>query len=105
MFVTIELRMLTLTAVLSIAQVIATSYAASLQRGYLWAASTRYEETPPLRGVARRLDRALHNVVETPRRLPPSSSQRTFRALTMRSPSGVRDDCRRSDFGVMATAP
>ena len=87
---TIELRMLAPSVVLGIAQVIAALYAASLQRGYRWSASLKDEETPPQRGVARRLDRALRNFVETFRRLPPSSSQRTFRTRTMRSPSGVR---------------
>ncbi len=63
--VTIELWVLTLSVVLGIAQVIAASHAASLQRGYRWTASSRDEETPPLRGVAGRLDRALRNFLET----------------------------------------
>jgi uncharacterized MAPEG superfamily protein len=88
--VTIELRILAHSAVLGIAQVIAALYAASLQRGYRWSASLKDEETPPPRGVAGRPDRALRNFVETFRRLPPSSSQRTFQRRTMRSPSGMR---------------
>jgi hypothetical protein len=117
-----ELRILAHSAVLGIAQVIAALYAASLQRGYRWSANLKDEETPPPRGVAGRPDRALRNFVETFRRLPPSSSQRTFQRRTMRSPSGVRlyfwdpfahlehrddrprADHRRSGFGVMATA-
>ena len=60
-----ELRLLTLTAVLGIVQIIAASHAASLQRGYRWTASPRDEKVEPLRGVAGRLDRALRNFVET----------------------------------------
>ncbi len=61
----VELRMLTLSVVLGIVQIIAASHAASLQRGYRWAASPRDEKVDPLRGVAGRLDRALRNFVET----------------------------------------
>ena len=61
----VELRMLTLSVVLGIVQIIAASHAASLQRGYRWTASPRDEEVEPLRGVAGRLDRALRNFVET----------------------------------------
>ncbi len=57
--------MLTLSVVLGIVQIIAASHAASLQRGYRWTASPRDEKTPPLRGVAGRLDRALRNFLET----------------------------------------
>jgi uncharacterized MAPEG superfamily protein len=62
---TVELRMLTLSVVLGIVQIVAASHAASLQRGYPWTASSRDGEVPPLRGVAGRLDRALRNFVET----------------------------------------
>ena len=61
----VELRMLTLSVVLGIAQIIAASHAASLQRGYRWTASPRDAKVEPLRGVAGRLDRALRNFVET----------------------------------------
>jgi uncharacterized MAPEG superfamily protein len=57
--------MLTLGAVLGLVQIIAASHAASLQRGYRWTSSPRDEPTPPLRGVAGRLDRALRNYLET----------------------------------------
>jgi uncharacterized MAPEG superfamily protein len=57
--------MLTLSVVLGVVQIIAASHAASLQRGYRWTASPRDEQSPPLRGVAGRLDRALRNFVET----------------------------------------
>jgi len=63
--VTIELRMLTFSVVLGVVQIIAASHAASLQRGYRCTAGARDEETPPLRGVAGRLDRALRNFLET----------------------------------------
>src|SRR5215212_8176959 len=63
--VSVELRMLTLSVVLGIVQIIAASHAASLQRGYRWTASPRDEKVEPLRGVAGRLNRALRNFVET----------------------------------------
>ena len=61
----VELRMLTLSVVLGILQIIAASHAASLQRGYRWTASPRDAKVEPLRGVAGRLDRALRNFSET----------------------------------------
>ena len=57
--------MLALAVVLGLAQIVAASHAASLQRGYRWTAGPRDEPTPPLRGVAGRLDRALRNFLET----------------------------------------
>jgi uncharacterized MAPEG superfamily protein len=57
--------MLTLGVVLGLVQIVAASHSASLQRGYRWTASPRDEPTPPLRGVAGRLDRALRNFLET----------------------------------------
>ena len=60
----VELRLLTLSVVLGIVQIIAASHAASLQRGYRWTASPRDEKVEPLRGVAGRLNRALRNFVE-----------------------------------------
>src|SRR5215218_7719691 len=63
--VSVELRMLTFSVVLGLAQIITASHAASLQRGYRWSASPRDEKMPPLRGVAGRLDRALRNFMET----------------------------------------
>ena len=62
---TVELRMLALSVVLGIVQIIVASHTASLQRGYRWTASPRDEKAEPLRGVTRRLDRALRNFVET----------------------------------------
>ena len=62
---TVELRMLTLSVVLGIVQIVAASHTASLQRGYRWTASPRDEKVEPLRGVAGRLNRALRNFVET----------------------------------------
>ena len=61
----VELRMLTLSVVLGLVQIIAASHAASLQRGYRWTASTRDAQVGPLQGVAGRLDRALRNFGET----------------------------------------
>ena len=59
------MRMLTLSVVLGIVQIIATSHATSLQRGYRWTASPRDAKVEPLRGVAGRLNRALRNFSET----------------------------------------
>jgi uncharacterized MAPEG superfamily protein len=64
-FVSVEMRMLTLSVVLGIVQIIASSHAASLQRGYQWTASPRDEQVEPLRGMAGRLERALGNFSET----------------------------------------
>lgn len=61
---TIELRMLICSVVLGFVHIVAASHAASLQRGYRWAASARDGEAP-LTGVAGRLDRALRNFSET----------------------------------------
>jgi uncharacterized MAPEG superfamily protein len=44
---------------------IVLAHAASLQRGYVWAASSRDEAVPALTGVAGRLARALQNFGET----------------------------------------
>jgi uncharacterized MAPEG superfamily protein len=62
---TLELRMLALSIVLGLAQIVLASHAASLQRGYVWTASSRDEAVPPLTGVASRLARALQNFGET----------------------------------------
>jgi uncharacterized MAPEG superfamily protein len=62
---TFELRVLALSVVLGLAQIVLASHAASLQRGYLWTAGSRDEAVPPLTGMASRLERALRNFVET----------------------------------------
>ena len=62
---TLELKMLALSIVLGLIQIVLASHAASLQRGYVWTASSRDEAVPKLTGVAGRLERALHNFVET----------------------------------------
>ncbi|GLS35350.1 membrane protein [Mesorhizobium tianshanense] len=60
-----ELVMLAASCVLCLIQIIISSHAASLQRGYRWTASSRDAEMPPLTGVAGRLERALGNFLET----------------------------------------
>ena len=60
-----ELAMLAASCVLCLSQVVFSSHAASLQRGYRWTASSRDAEVPPLTGVAGRLERALRNFLET----------------------------------------
>jgi uncharacterized MAPEG superfamily protein len=62
---TLELKMLVLSIVLGLVQIVLASHAASLHRGYLWTASSRDEPVPALTGVAGRLTRALQNFVET----------------------------------------
>jgi len=62
---TLELKMLALSIVLGLVQIVLASHAASLQRGYVWTASSRDEAVPSLTGVAGRLERALQNFVET----------------------------------------
>lgn len=62
---TLELALLALSVGLGIVHIVAASHAASLQRGYRWAASARDEPVAPLQGVAGRLDRALRNFLET----------------------------------------
>jgi uncharacterized MAPEG superfamily protein len=60
-----ELAMLAASCVLCLIQIVISSHAASLQRGYCWTASSRDAEVPPLTGVAGRLQRALRNFLET----------------------------------------
>ena len=62
---TLELKMLALSIVLGLVQIVLASHAASLQRGYAWTASSRDASVPMLTGVAGRLERALRNFVET----------------------------------------
>ncbi|MFZ0111894.1 MAG: MAPEG family protein [Pseudolabrys sp.] len=62
---TFELRILALSVVLGLVQIVLASHAASLQRGYLWTAGSRDEAVPPLTGIAGRLERALRNFIET----------------------------------------
>ncbi|MDG4898170.1 MAPEG family protein [Mesorhizobium sp. WSM4976] len=60
-----ELAMLAASCVLCLIQIVISSHAASLQRGYRWTASSRDAEVPPLTGVPGRLERALRNLLET----------------------------------------
>jgi uncharacterized MAPEG superfamily protein len=62
---TLELKMLALSIVLGLVQIVLASHAASFQRGYVWTASSRDEAVPALTGAAGRLARALQNFVET----------------------------------------
>jgi uncharacterized MAPEG superfamily protein len=56
---TLGFKMLGLSIVLGLVQIVFASHAASLQRGYMWTASARDEAVPALTGLAGRLDRAL----------------------------------------------
>jgi uncharacterized MAPEG superfamily protein len=62
---TLEFKMLALSIVLGLTQIVLASHAVSLQRGYMWTASARDEAVPILTGLAGRLDRALRNFIET----------------------------------------
>jgi uncharacterized MAPEG superfamily protein len=55
---TLELKMLALSVVLGLVQIVLASHAASLQRGYVWTASSRDDPVPALTGVAGRMARA-----------------------------------------------
>jgi len=57
--------MLALSVALGLIQIVTASHAASMQRGYRWAAGPRDEIPPPLTGIAGRLDRAIRNFLET----------------------------------------
>ena len=59
------MRLLTLSVVLGIVQIVAASHAASLQRGYRWTSSPGDEQAAPRNGSAGRLDRALRTFSET----------------------------------------
>jgi uncharacterized MAPEG superfamily protein len=61
---TIELKMLALSIVLGLVQIVVASHAASMELGYRWTASPR-DETRPLIGIAGRFNRALQNFLET----------------------------------------
>lgn len=61
----IELQALTWSVVLGFVHIVASSHAASLQRGYRWTAGARDQHVAPLTGVAARLERALGNFLET----------------------------------------
>lgn len=60
-----ELAMLVAGCVLCLVHIVIASHAASLQRGYRWAAGSRDSAVPPLTGAAGRLERALRNFLET----------------------------------------
>jgi uncharacterized MAPEG superfamily protein len=62
---TFEFKILALSIVLGLVQIVLASHAASLQRGYVWTASSRDDAVPALTGVAGRLARALQNFIET----------------------------------------
>jgi uncharacterized MAPEG superfamily protein len=62
---TIELKMLALSAGLGLAQIVLSAQSKNLQHGYWWAAGPRDEARPPLAGIAGRLERALSNFLET----------------------------------------
>jgi|GEM_PF-25973 len=62
---TVELKLLGASSLLGLAQIIAASHAASLQRGYRWTGSARDEPVPPLTGIAGRLQRSQVNFLES----------------------------------------
>src|SRR5262249_35864045 len=60
----IELKILALSIVLGLVQILLSAHSASLQVGYRYTATAR-EARPQLTGVAGRLERALRNFLET----------------------------------------
>jgi len=62
---TIELATLSFSILLGFVHIVLSSHAVSMQRGYRWTASARDDAVPPLSGLAGRLERALHNYLET----------------------------------------
>jgi uncharacterized MAPEG superfamily protein len=62
---TTELLMLALSVVLGFVHIVVSATAATCQYGSKWNLSARDDEMPLLRGVAGRLQRALHNFLET----------------------------------------
>jgi uncharacterized MAPEG superfamily protein len=60
-----ELILLQLSIILGFVHIVLASHAASLQRGYRWAAGSRDEIIPPLTGISGRLERASQNFSET----------------------------------------
>ena len=62
---TIELKMLALSIVLGLVQIVLSAQSKNLQHGYRWAAGPRDEPRPQPVGIAGRLERALANYLET----------------------------------------
>lgn len=62
---TIELQMLALSIVLGLIHVVVNASTATTQYGLDWNTGPRDAAMPPLQGVGGRLQRALHNFVET----------------------------------------
>jgi uncharacterized MAPEG superfamily protein len=62
---TTEFKMLALSVVLGLVQIVLSAHSKNLQHGYRWAAGPRDEPKPPLAGIAGRLERALSNFLET----------------------------------------
>lgn len=62
---TIEIRMLTWSILLGLAQVLVAVGLATVQRGIRWNAGNREDDAKPLGGVAARAGRASRNFLET----------------------------------------
>ncbi|MDE2308770.1 MAG: MAPEG family protein [Xanthomonadaceae bacterium] len=62
---TTELQMLIWSAALGLLQIVMAATGSIAQRGLGWAAGARDDVTPPLTGVAGRLDRGRANFLET----------------------------------------
>jgi uncharacterized MAPEG superfamily protein len=61
----VELQMLVWSVVLGLAQLFLAATLGTQQRGLAWNAGARDDVPKPLTGVAGRVDRALHNFLET----------------------------------------
>src|SRR5215470_14721681 len=62
---TAEIKLLAASVVLGLVHLIASSHLISWQRGYRWTAGSREGQSPPLSGVANRVDQATTNFLET----------------------------------------
>jgi uncharacterized MAPEG superfamily protein len=62
---TVELRMLLLSAAFGLAHIFLTAHSTNHQRGYRWMAGPRDQPALPLAGVAGRIERGLENFHET----------------------------------------
>jgi uncharacterized MAPEG superfamily protein len=62
---TTELQFLAASVILGLVHLVAASHLISFQYGYRWTASDREQAMPPLRGLAKRVEQATTNFLET----------------------------------------
>lgn len=62
---TTEVQMLVFAAILGLIQLLTGAQLSTMQRGVKWNLSSRESSTPPLSGMAGRVDRSFKNFMET----------------------------------------